>query len=203
MTTLADLRGRLRVLLNDNTAGGYLWSDMMLNLVLGDAVRSYSRSCPLERTASITTIAGKDEYDLPSDCVKVMRVECEAYGHMPLQEGGDAFGEGYGLYGGKLMLLPGGLETGLMVLVRYLSLHSIPVLDQDVLTVPAGDEDLVLAFAAARAIESLVVDEAKRERFEARYGQNSSVAAEFYRRRYETGVRERVRVVRAGRLVAV
>jgi len=189
MTTLSDLRSRLRTLLNDSAAEGYLWSDAALNLHLGDAIRSYSRSFPAEKETVFTTAAGQGEYVLPADCSRVVRVGVGAYSSAPIQEGSDPFGEGYEVYSGKLVLLPAPSESGWAIAVRYLAPHTIPVLDEDISTVPESDEDLLLASGAARAIESLVVDEAKRDRFETRYGQSASAAAEFHRRQYEAGSR--------------
>jgi hypothetical protein len=202
MTTLAELRSGLRTLLNDNAADGYLWADAALNLHLNDAIRSYSRSFPRETEATITTVAGQSEYDLPAACVAVVRVEVVgAAGRWLLQEGGDAAGTGYGVYGGKLLLLPAPTAGGQSITVRYLAPHAILALDADASTVATADADLILAFATARAIQSLATEEAKRQRFEQRAGQSAASAAALYWEQYAAGIRGRGTGVRVGRLV--
>ncbi len=202
MTTLADLRAALRALLNDTIPGSYLWSDAALNLHINDAIRSYSASFPRHEETSLSTVAGQAEYGLPPDCIRVVRICISEYGGVPLQEGGDAFGEGYEVYGGKLLLLPAPPESGWEIAVRYLAAHALLALDVEASTVPAADEDLLLALAASQAIASLMVEEVKRQLLEGRMGQPASMAAEFHGRRYEDGVRKRLARLTVGRLVA-
>ncbi len=203
MSTLSDLRNALRVLLNDGVAGSYLWEDSTLNLHLNDALRSYGRSFPLERETTITTVAGQAAYDLPSDCVAVVKVAVPEAAQDVMVEGGDATGTGYELFGGKLLLLPAPAEDGQSIVVRYLAAHAPLVLDADVSSVSAFDEDLILAFAAARALQSLAMEEAKRQLFEQRAGQSAAAAAALYWEQYVSGVRGRGTGIRAGRLVAL
>ncbi len=197
MTTLADLRARLRMSLNDNTAVNHLWNDDTLDLHINNAIRDYSRSYPRERQTTVDTLAGQAEYDLPADCLAVVRVESVAAPLLPGRDGGP----GYELYGEKIVLSPVPTESGLSLLVRYLAPHAALDADTDLSTVPGGDEDLLMRFACAEAIQGLSAEEAKRQRFEERAGQAATSIAALYRQQYERGIRDRGRGVRTRRLV--
>jgi len=203
VATLAELRARLRTLLKDNSAEGYLWSDATLDLYLNDALRSYGRVFPRQREATVATVAGQREYDLPSDCLSVVRVEVvDSTNRASLLEGGDAAGTGYETYGGKLMLMPAPAESGLTIATRYLAPHADLAADEDTSTAPAADEELLLAFACAEALQGLSLEEAKRQAFEGRSGQPAGTAAALYRQQWETGIRRHGSGVRVGRLVS-
>ncbi|MHB0869804.1 MAG: phage adaptor protein [Chloroflexota bacterium] len=201
MTTLADLRAALRVLLNDNAAEGYLWGDAALKLHLNDAIRDYSRSLPRQRETTVVTVAGQREYDLPADCLTVTGVVASGTSPDEMAECRDANGSGYELYGGKLVLRPTPTESGLSLELRYLAPHAGLVDDGDLSTVPAADEDLLLASACARALQGLAAEEAKRQRFAQRTGQSAERAAALYRQQYERGIRIRGARVRTRRLI--
>ena len=208
MSTLAELRGELRLLLNDDTAEGYLWSDATLNMHLDDAIREYSRSFPRQREATLATVAGQSAYDLPADCLSVARVDAvETHGRTPLlpgtgDESGSTAGAGrYEVYDGKLILLPTPTESGTSIAVRYLAPHAGLVSDADPCTVPDADEDLLLTCAGSRVLQALLTEDAKRRRFEARSGQPARAVANLYREQYERGIRLRTATIRAGRLV--
>lgn len=201
MSTLLGLRTALRVLLDDADSSGYLWSDAQLNRYLADAVKGYSRRFPREMEASITTVAGQREYDLPPDCDRVAGVEL-VEDLLVLVEGGDSYGDGYYVYGGKLGLMPEPATGGKTLDVRYLAPHASLSLDADVSTVPAGDEEMLLALAAAKAMRSVATDAAKRGQFEEHTGQSALAASAAYQVEWESGARSRGRRVRPGRLVA-
>ena len=204
MTTLAGLRARLRVVLGDEGPAGYLWPDGVLNRHLDDAVRAYSRDLPREMVAAITTVAGQAEYDLPGDLAEVIRLEMEedgAGGGVPLQEGGDGGDTGYRVWAGKLILTPAPSAVR-TVAVSYLAGHAPLLSDADVATVPARDEDLLVADAAAKALEGLATEEAKRRRFEDRSGRSAAAMADGFRKEFVAGIAARRSRVRAGRLVA-
>ncbi len=206
MSTLAELRAALRVLLNDNAAEGYLWSDATLDLRLNDALRDYGRSLPRQRETTVVTVAGQGEYDLPADCLVVVGVEIVGATHaspLPPWMAGGTDEPGYEVYGGRVILRPAPSEAGLSLNVRYLASHATLAADGDPSTVPAADEDLLLAFACAGALQSLSTEEAKRLRFEGRSGQPAEATAALYRRQYERGIRARTAGVRAGRLVVI
>ncbi len=212
MTTLMELRGALRVLLNDNAAEGYLWSDAALDRYLNDAIRDYSRSCPQQKEAAISTVAGQREYDLPAGCLVMIGVEvvetADRWPLLPLAGGeGDQMGSpagagSYEVYAGKLLISPTPTETGRSLALRYLAPHATLELDLDLSTVPAADEDLLLVFACARALQGLSVEEAKRQRYQQRAGQTAEGAASLYWQQYQRGIKARTGRVRSGRLVA-
>lgn len=203
MSTLGELRAGLRVLLNDGAAGGYLWSDGQLNRFLGDAVRGYGRHFPREQAVDVTTVSGQQEYALPAGCARVVRVELVdgAGGGVVLVEGGDGQGVGYEVFGGKLWLMPAPLVSGESVRVWYLGAHGALVADGDLSSVPGADEDLLLVLAAAKAMETLAGEEAKRRRFEERTGQSARSAGDGFLAEWREGVEQRGRRVRGGRLV--
>ncbi|MGE5617671.1 MAG: hypothetical protein ACM3US_00260 [Sphingomonadaceae bacterium] len=203
MSTLAELRSILRVLLNDNAAQGYLWSDATLNLHLNDAVRDYSRSLPRQRESTVTTVAGQREYDLPADCLAVAGVVTSGPIPHEMVECHDANESGYELYGGKLILHPTPTESGLSLNLRYLAPHAELVDDGDISTVPAADQDLLLAFACARALQGLSAEEGKRQRFAQRTGQAAGMVAALYRQQYERGIRARRSGVGSRRLIPI
>ncbi len=199
MTTLATLRARLRVVLGDNAAAGYLWQDGVLNRHLDDAVRAYSRFFQREAVATITTVAGQAEYDLPAGASAVVRVEM-VEDESVLVEGGDCYGVGYRVWGGKLILMPAPEAAGKTVKLWYLAPHAGLAADADVVTVPAGDEDLLVAFAAARALEGLASEDAKRRRFEERAGRPAASVGRGFLEELAAGVAARRARLRTSRL---
>lgn len=200
MSTLSEVRAALRIVLGDSSAAGYLWSDGALNQAINDGIRSYSRACPRESTATVTTVVGTREYDLPAGCERVLRVEWVELG-VDLLEGGNSEGAGFELFGGHLVVTPTPTVSGQTLALSYLGPHAAPSNDTDVSTVPAGDEDLLLAAAAALAVERLATDQRKARQFEDR-GQTITSAVEGYRRRFADGLVARLKRVRTGRLVA-
>lgn len=208
MTTLADLRAGLRVLLNDTAAEGYLWNDGTLDLHLNDAIRNYSRYFPRHREVTIAMVAGQREYDLPADCLAVVKVELVGTeGRVPLLEGDGTRSQAgacsYEVYGGKLVLWPTPTEPGQSIAVRHLAPHAALALDGDLSTAPAADEDLLLTYAASRVLQTLLSEEAKRRRFESQSGQPTRGVANLYWEQYERGIGIRTARVRMGRLSAL
>jgi hypothetical protein len=205
VSTLAELRSALRVVLNDgDQAAGYMWSDGQLNRYLADAVRAYGRHFPRELATSFAIVDGQATYPLPDGCDRVVRAEIVAAGNSEgelLVEGGDAYGWGYRVFGGALILT----ETPRAALgelkVEYAGAHADLVDDHTASSVPAGDEEMLLALAAAKAADSLVADDAKRAQFEGRAGRSAVDASAGYSAGWESAVRTKGRRMRAGRLV--
>ena len=204
MSTRGKLRATLRTVLGDATAGSYLWSDELLNRLITDAVQDYSLEFPRERSTTVTTVAEQREYALPADCLRVARVTLleDADAAQVMVEGGDTAGHGFELYGGQLVLMPKPAGGGDLLEVRYLASHAELSSDETVSTVPASDEGLVMKLAAARAVESLLVDEAKRRQYESRSGQGAREAAGTFRHDWERGATTLRRRVRRRNLVA-
>lgn len=200
MSTLAELRAQLRVVLNDGAAGGYLWSDGQLNRLLNDAVKALSAELPREMSVDVVSVVGQAEYSLPAGVIRVVRVY-DRTAERELVAGGDSWGYGYRVFGGNLELLPTPGEAGRSYQVDYLGYHMALLLDGDVSSVPAGEEELLLVRAAAMAVLGLGTDEAKRRRFEEQAGQAAGDAAAGYLGAYTAGVKGRTRAVRSGSLV--
>lgn len=73
--------------------------------------------------------------------------------------------------------------------------------DETVSSVPAEDEDMLLALAAGRAV-LLTMHDATREEFELRGGQPAREAMAEFGAVWKAGVRVKMGRLRAGRLVA-
>lgn len=74
-TTLLQLRTAVRYAVNELTAA--LWTDAELNILLNNAVRDIARRAEVIQSfnTSITALAGTAKYSLPTDIVRVHRVE--------------------------------------------------------------------------------------------------------------------------------
>jgi hypothetical protein len=142
MTTLADLRDRLRVELHD--ADAERWEDDTLDVHLQRAVRELSGRAPRERKTTLTTTADSRELSLASltDLVEVTAVEYPVGQFPPCYVR-------FSVYAGTLTLLvdgaPGGVED---VDVFWGSLHEV---DAGSSTLAATHEDIVVLGAAGYA----------------------------------------------------
>jgi hypothetical protein len=206
VSTLGELRAALRVVLNDgDQTAGYMWSDGQLNRYLQDAVRGYGRHFPREMSESIPLIVSQASYPLPPDCERVLRVELIPTGNSggeALVEGGDAYGWGYRVFGGMLVLSEAPSVALGTLAVGYLGAYTELVADDSVPGVPVADEDMLLSLAGCKAVASLATDEAKRAQFEDRAGRSAVEASEGYKRGWDDGVRAKRHRMRAGRLAA-
>jgi hypothetical protein len=142
MTTLADLRDRLRVELHDGDADR--WDDDALDAHLQRAVRDLSGRAPRERKTTLMTAAGSRELSLTtlSDLVEVTAVEYPVGQFPPCHVG-------FSVYAGTLTLLvdeaPAGVED---VNVLWGSLHEV---DAGSSTLAVTHEDIVVLGAAGYA----------------------------------------------------
>ncbi len=77
MTTLADVRARVRQDLHDEDSTAYVWTDAVLDRHITHAVNDYSVDAPLEQKSTVTTTAGIRDISISSlaDLVAVERVE--------------------------------------------------------------------------------------------------------------------------------
>ena len=187
MATLADMRGRCRLLLA-STAD---WPDTSLDAWIGDAIRFYSVEFPRRLRHDLTLATGTQAYNLPAGCRGVTAVEYPT-GEDParylvqadewstlFQAGGAA----YALRGiadgvsattdaspGDLMS-PGdtaemalvfaeAVTTGEHALVSYLGLHRVPTGNTDVISVPEAHTEALIAFVDFRAHWTLETAEA-------------------------------------------
>ena len=142
MTTLADLRDRLRVELHD--ADEARWEDDTLDVHLQRAVRELSGRAPRERKTTLTTTAGSRELNLASlsDLVEVTAVEYPVGQFPPCYVR-------FSIYAGTLTLLvdgaPGDAEDAG---VFWGSLHEV---DAGSSTLPVLYEDIVVLGATGYA----------------------------------------------------
>ena len=220
MTTRADIRTRARDELND-TGAVKVWSDALLNRWIGDALREWSRVVPRDRTWQTASTANDPTYVLPSDVLEVVRVE-----HPPgifrtrggLRDGdvsptadASALGSWSGLnpaqlmweqWGGEVVLIPAPDAAGEPIEVRYKGAYTVPADDVTSLDVAASDEDALVLYGCARALQWIAVDEAKRQRFEHQRGADPSDGRREYERRFQALVRQRRGGVRPRRIVA-
>lgn len=142
MTTLADLRDRLRIELHDEDEAR--WEDATLDHHLMRAVRELSNWSPFERKTTLTTTPGSRELSLSSltDLVEVLAAEypVEQYPPQYVQ---------FSVFAGALTLLgddaPGGVDD---VNVYWGAVHEV---DVDSSTLPSIQEDIVVLGAAGYA----------------------------------------------------
>lgn len=64
MTTLSDIRGRIRKDLHDTDSSAYRWSDGQLDRHIDHALRDLSLAIPRETSASIATTPGSRDLDI-------------------------------------------------------------------------------------------------------------------------------------------
>jgi hypothetical protein len=219
MTTRADIRTRARDELND-TGAVKVWSDALLNRWIGEAIREWSRAAPRDRTWQTTSTANDPSYVLPSDVLEVVRVE-----HPPgifrtrggLRDGdvsptadASALGGWSGLrpaeltweqWGGEVVLIPAPDAAGEAIEVRYKGAYTVPADDVTALDVATSDEEALVFYACARALQWIALDEAKRLRFERQRGADPSDVRQEYERRFQGLIRQRRGAVRPRRLV--
>jgi hypothetical protein len=206
VTTRAGLRALIRGELGDQGAAT-TWLDAQLNQWLVEGIRDYSRRLPKPSTTTLASVADQADYALPSDCLSVARVEHPAgFFRVPdPRAGGDLIDPlslsssqvprvlveqlGYdiwGAYGSLILTLQPAPSAGSEeIKVRYLASWGEPANDVATLAVPTVDEQLIIWFVAARALEWLGTEEAKRQRFEQQRGASPEVMVRTYRGNYE------------------
>jgi hypothetical protein len=173
MTTRAQLRTTIRERLEDTTATP-LWSDAALNEYLAGAIHAYGVRFPTRATAATDPIAnGATSVALPAAIAETTIVAVrdangrdvprasERTGPAPL----DATGliQAWSLWAGTLRLQrpAGGDEIGAWA-IDHLAGRALVTDDLTPQPIVAGDEPIVVALAAAQALERRVVEDAKR-----------------------------------------
>jgi hypothetical protein len=144
MTTLADIRTRLRKDLHDEDATNYRWTDGELDRHIQHTVREFSLAVPLEAKSTPTTTAGSRDLSI-SGLTDMVAIEAVEY---PAGEFPPSYAR-YSVWLSTLTLLtdrtPGAGES---VNVFWTKLHTI---DGSGSTVPARFEDVIAAGAAGYA----------------------------------------------------
>ena len=221
MTTRLQLRTRVRLELGD-AGGAQLWSDAQLDEWLAEAIRDYAVQAPRAAATSIASVAGQAEYELPSDCLEVVRVEHPS-GFLRVfspPAGGDVLEplvalqgtprvvaaqlsyEVWGSYGAlTLTLAPAPSDASDAIKVRYRAQWAEPGSDGATLATPPVDDHLLKWFVCEAALQWLGTDEAKRQRWERQRGISAAVAGRQYGAELRRAYEQKGRRVVGGRLV--
>ena len=175
MTTRLDLRTSLRERLED-TGSAPLWSDAALNAWLSEAVRQYGVQIPVQATAATAAVtAGAISVALPAgvSAEAVMAVRNGAGATVPRGDDrvpdsapGQIQGaaQGWSAWGNSLRLrraAAGTDEVGPWS-IDYLGGRELIGNDIDPQSVVAGDEPVIVALAAAAALDQRAVERGKR-----------------------------------------
>jgi hypothetical protein len=167
MTTRAELRASVRQRLEDAGATP-LWEDAALNDALAGAVRAYGARFPAEETTAVEVVAGATRVPVAGiEAGRVVRVLDPAGGFVPRQA--DAAGDGAGAlpvaqawrwWDGELVLdRPAAAGSWR---IEHLKARTPPGDDVAAVDVGAGDEEIVVALAAATALRRRAAEDAKR-----------------------------------------
>ncbi len=175
MTTRLDLRTALRTRLED-TGSAPLWSDAALNAWLGEAVRHYGVQLPVQATAITAAVAAGDlTIALPAGVATeaVAAVRNPAGASVPRSDDrvpdaapGERRGvaQGWSAWGDTLRLrraAAGAAELGPWS-IDYAAGRELIGNDLEPQPVAAGDEPIIVALAAALALDQRAVERGKR-----------------------------------------
>ena len=144
MSTLTEVRTRVRRDLHDEDSTGYRWTDDALDLHIERALATVSKAAPQEKTVSKTLAGGSREVSV-ADLTDRVAVEAVEYpvGHYPPSR------VRFTQWGDTLLLrLPGAPAGGERVTVYYGALHR---LTDSASTLPESLEEPVITGAAAYA----------------------------------------------------
>src|SRR6266508_2365258 len=144
MTTIADIRARVRKDLHDEDSLNYRWTDGQLDRHVQHTVRQFSLALPLEAKSTLATAAANRDLSI-STLADLVAIEAVEY---PVGEFPPSYVR-YSVWLGTLTLLidktPEAAES---VNVYWTKLHTI---DGTSSTVPARFEDVIAAGAAGYA----------------------------------------------------
>ena len=145
MTTLADIRTRVRQDLHDTDAANYRWTDAELDRHIQRALDETSRSIPVEKTATLDTTPASRDLSLVS---LSGLIEIEAVEH-PLGQFPPSYVQ-FSLWSGTLsLLLEEAPASALPVTIYYTAQHT---LDGSGTTLAGFQEDIVATGASAYAV---------------------------------------------------
>ena len=144
MSTLEEVRARVRRDLHDEDSNSYRWSDDALDRHIARALAEVSQVAPHEKTAAMQTTAGRRELSLESlaDRVIIEAVEYPAGDYPPTRVLFSVWGDTL-----KLHVTPPP-DDSKSVTVYYGALHR---LDDASSTLPEGLEEILITGAAAYA----------------------------------------------------
>ncbi len=144
MSTLGEVRARVRRDLHDEDAASYRWTDAVLDRHIARALSKVSRVAPQEKTAAMQAAGGSRDVSLTdlTDRVVIEAVEYPVGAYPPSRVR-------FSQWGDTLKLdIHAPLETGERVTVYYGALHR---LTDSASTLPEALEEVVITGAAAYA----------------------------------------------------
>lgn len=163
MATVAEVRARVRRMLEDTDPAAQVWADAELDDWLGVAAREYGARFPREAVTTIAAVGGQTAYPLPVDARRVLRVECPAGQPVPRRAPsvGPAPGtaQSWAHFGGAIDF---GLPPGAAIVVRYRGPYPWPASDAGVVTLPDEGVDLVVLGTTILALQRREVATGKR-----------------------------------------
>lgn len=143
MTTLTDIRTRVRKDLHDTDAAIYRWTDAQLDRHIARALSDVSLAIPRERTADIATTSGDRDISVTSP-TELLALEAIGY---PVDEFPPAY-IGFSQWDETVTLHLDAPPDGSNARLYYTSSHT---LDGSTSTVPAQYEDVLATGASAFA----------------------------------------------------
>lgn len=143
MTTLSDIRTRVRLDLRDSDSSSERWSDDQLDRHIGRALHDMDRHVPRETLATIATTPGSRDIDL-SSLTGLIEVEAAEY---PVDQYPPSYVQ-FSRWDQALTLLVDPVPDGDDVRLSYTAVH---VLDGSGSTVPGHLEELLAIGAAGYA----------------------------------------------------
>ena len=170
MPTRAEIRAALRLRLED-TGGSPLWDDATLNEAIAAAVRAYGAAFPKQVTTGVTVPAGETRIATGTtiDAARITRVTDAAGIWVPPwppweeQTAGTDRGQAWRWWGSDLILAePATSSTAGIWSVEHLAGRTPPTTDGEAVDVLPGDEEILMALAAAAALARRAVEDAKR-----------------------------------------
>ncbi|MEO6396929.1 MAG: hypothetical protein ABIP13_00525 [Tepidiformaceae bacterium] len=145
MTTLTDIRTRVRQDLKDSDAANYRWSDSELNRHIQRALDETSRAIPLETSATLMTTPGSRSLSLAS-LSGLIAVEAVEY---PVGQFPPEYAQFSAWATGITLLVDSAPASALPVSVFYTAQHT---LDGSGTTLAGFQEDIVATGASAFAV---------------------------------------------------
>lgn len=167
MTTRLGLRTSVRARLEDETASP-LWSDQFLNEAIGSAIQEYGVRFPAERTTVVSLATGARRVALAAGSVDPARIArvIDARGRIvPPARDDDPGSPGeqcWRWWNDGLNLGRAIGASGESWQIEHRGGRAAPTDDVAALDVQPGDEPIVLALAAAIALERRAVEDGKR-----------------------------------------
>jgi hypothetical protein len=155
MTTMADMRARVRMRLEETTPA--IWTDAEIDEGITGALEAYSWLFPKEATTGITVPANATSVALPTGAIEVRRVVLADGTVVPKR------GAPRGVVSGEELAWE--VFAGLLHFSRTLAAQTLTVWYTTAMTLadlPAADEGLIVLGGVAQALEARAIQEFKR-----------------------------------------